>query len=246
MDRAEGNGHGSSPSNSPISFNSILGSNDSGTNFSGSSSTSSSAGCCSGNITEEDEEGSDDGCLDDWEAMADALAANDEHQKSPVYSPPPQDLPANNIQVTGATVQSPRLGSGTIPAMTNARAWRPDDTSRPQSLPNLTKHHSFRNPSDRYFLNGGMPWTSCNRIFNTPTSCPICCEDLDLTDSSFLPCPCGFRLCLFCHKRILEEDGRCPGCRKPYEHNPVQGEASSEGANPKFHLTRSRSLMMRP
>ncbi|KAK4782261.1 hypothetical protein SAY86_016363 [Trapa natans] len=244
MDRAEGNGHISSPSNSPISFNSIMGSNDSGTNCSGSSSSSSSAGCCSGNITEEDDEGDDDGCLDDWEAMADALAANDENKKPPVCPPPTQDLAANNMEVRVATAQNPGLESRVIPAVTNTRAWRPDDASRPQSLPNLTKHHSFPNPLDRRFMNGGIPWTSRNRIFNTPTSCPICCEDLDLTDSSFLPCLCGFRLCLFCHKRILEEDGRCPGCRKPYETNPVQGEASSEGGNLTFH--RSRSLMMRP
>jgi hypothetical protein len=51
---------------------------------------------------------------------------------------------------------------------------------------------------------------------STPLTCPICCEDLDLTDSSFCPCPCKFCLCLFCHNKILEADGRCPGCRKEY------------------------------
>lgn len=56
-------------------------------------------------------------------------------------------------------------------------------------------------------------------ILPLPIPCPICCEDLDLTDSSFLPCACGFRLCLFCHKKLLETDGRCPGCRKQYDSN---------------------------
>ncbi|OWM65358.1 uncharacterized protein LOC116214722 [Punica granatum] len=254
--RVEANGPGSihhdsdlelSPSNSPISLNSILGSNDSGTNYSGSgSSSSSSADCCSGNITEEDDEGGDDGCLDDWEAMADALAANDERPKPPSCPPPPQDLTASNG--SGMIVGGENLRSGTraTPAAANTRAWRPDDAFRPQSLPNLTKHHSFPNPSDRRFVNGGISWAGCNRIFNVPTSCPICCEDLDLTDSSFLPCLCGFRLCLFCHKRILEEDGRCPGCRKPYEHNPVEGEASVQGGGLTYRLTRSSSLMARP
>ncbi|PWA76746.1 Zinc finger, RING/FYVE/PHD-type [Artemisia annua] len=71
-----------------------------------------------------------------------------------------------------------------------------------------------------------------------PSACPICCEDLDMTDSSFLPCPCGYRLCLFCHKRILEDNGRCPGCRQKYEQ-PDQGTAPAKLArcysmNPKL------------
>ncbi|CAN6938550.1 unnamed protein product, partial [Brassica oleracea] len=49
------------------------------------------------------------------------------------------------------------------------------------------------------------------------SECPICSEEMDVTDLSFLPCPCGFRLCLFCHKQINENDGRCPACRNKYE-----------------------------
>ncbi|WZZ06944.1 hypothetical protein YC2023_092865 [Brassica napus] len=60
------------------------------------------------------------------------------------------------------------------------------------------------------------------------SDCPICSEGMDATDLSFLPCPCGFRLCLFCHKQINENDGRCPACRNKYEqtssHN--SGEVS--------------------
>lgn len=60
------------------------------------------------------------------------------------------------------------------------------------------------------------------------SDCPICSEEMDATDLSFLPCPCGFRLCLFCHKQINENDGRCPACRNKYEqtssHN--SGEVS--------------------
>ncbi|CAI9773759.1 unnamed protein product [Fraxinus pennsylvanica] len=71
----------SSPSTSHTS--SVLGNSDSRTNFTGSSSRSSSAssnGCCSGSMSEEDE-GDDDSCLDDWEAVADALAATDDKQR---------------------------------------------------------------------------------------------------------------------------------------------------------------------
>ncbi|KAL8118275.1 uncharacterized protein LOC141661844 [Apium graveolens] len=70
-------------------------------------------------------------------------------------------------------------------------------------------------------LNNGGTTLGCKNFVSPPSSCPICCEDLDRTDSSFFPCSCGFQLCLFCHKRILEEDGRCPGCRKHYDNCPV-------------------------
>jgi len=48
--------------------------------------------------------------------------------------------------------------------------------------------------------------------------CPICFEDLDLTDRSFKPCNCGFQVCLWCYKDIKEKlNGRCPACRAPYK-----------------------------
>eukprot|EP00954_Amorphochlora_amoebiformis_P028022 1389476-Amorphochlora_amoeboformis.AAC.2 len=48
--------------------------------------------------------------------------------------------------------------------------------------------------------------------------CPICCEDLDLTDRSFKPCKCGYQVCLWCYKDINEKlNGRCPACRTPYK-----------------------------
>ncbi|KAK7330434.1 hypothetical protein VNO77_24628 [Canavalia gladiata] len=240
-----------SPSNCPTS---VLCGNDSGTNFTGSSSSggsssssssSSSGGCCSGNITEEEEEeeGDDDGCLDDWEAVADALAADDKRQ-----NPCSDSLPAVQTvlpcEVTnGSNLVSPnsKPESGRLVpwASGNSRAWSADDAFRPQSLPNLSKQHSLPNPDRR--CGGGVPWPRTS----TPSSCPICCEDLDLTDTSFMPCLCGFRLCLFCHKRILEEDGRCPGCRKPYECEPVETEASVLGGSLTLRLARSCSMIER-
>uniref|UniRef100_A0A2P2KQM1 RING-type domain-containing protein n=1 Tax=Rhizophora mucronata TaxID=61149 RepID=A0A2P2KQM1_RHIMU len=263
----EGNENGSmhhefdsdSPSNSPT-CSSDLGGTDVGTNFSGSSSSSSSSsgGCGSGFITEEEEEG-DDNCLDDWEAVADALVANDEtkqeNQKnipclesqssSEHHSIVQMDSSSNNL--VAPTVDHvkqecqraapPRLTSG------NSRAWRPDDEFRPQSLPNLLKQRSFPD-AGRHYRQGGLSWARAS-VVNAPSSCPICYEDLDITDTSFLPCFCGFRLCLFCHKRILEEDGRCPGCRKPYEHITVKAEASVYGGSLTFGLARSCSMITR-
>ncbi|KAH9775955.1 hypothetical protein WN944_013150 [Citrus x changshan-huyou] len=252
-----------SPSNSPT--NSLLcgnGGTNPGTNFIGSSSSSSSVsgssggGCCSGSITEEEEE---DGCLDDWEAVADALAADDdnnkqepEHDRSCSQSPSESQLSvksdslhelANGLSLD--SVKSMPDGARMVPSVSenNRRAWRPDDAFRPQSLPNLAKQRSFP-AADRHFGQGGVPW-ACNNVLAAPSSCPICYEDLDYTDSSFLPCLCGFRLCLFCHKRILEEDGRCPGCRKPYEHDQVESEAIVQGGSMTFRLARSCSMIAR-
>ncbi|XP_010519553.1 PREDICTED: uncharacterized protein LOC104798973 [Tarenaya hassleriana] len=237
-----------SPSNSPTS--SILDGTDLSHSFSGSSRSSSSSGSggfCSGNITEE-EDGDDDGCLDDWEAVADALAANDKHEKEnlPELCQDPEtvrQLASPRDSINGFV---PHNGSGvgvmdgkqdcqrTVSGMQKSnRAWRPDDELRPQTLPNLSKQHTFP-AMDRHFS-----------TVATPSSCPICYEDLDLTDSNFLPCPCGFRLCLFCHKTICDGDGRCPGCRKPYDQDAVKAEASVQGGGLTNRLARSSSMFCR-
>ncbi|KAE9602600.1 hypothetical protein Lal_00050134 [Lupinus albus] len=220
-----------SPSNSPTSD--VSGTNFTGTSSGGNSrsSSSSSAGCCSGNITEKEEE---EECLDDWEAVADALAANENHQhQNPCYDSLPQPI-VQTVLPDGLNLGATKLEcAGLVPlASDNNRAWRADDAFHPQTLPNLSKQLSMTNP-DRYY-GGGSLWSHSTM----PSSCPICCEDLDLTDSSFLPCLCGFRLCLFCHKRILEEDGRCPGCRKPYECELAEMETKVIGGSLTLRLAR--------
>ncbi|OIT02259.1 PREDICTED: uncharacterized protein LOC109227026 isoform X1 [Nicotiana attenuata] len=244
-----------SPSNSPTSDTSLLEGNDSGTNFTGassssSSSSSSSGGCCSGSMSEEDNEG-DDGCLDDWEAVADALAATDKKQEqlsSSLDSAPERD--ENVVHVSspedpdrhesGLDVSKQKPWEPISPV--SFRAWRPDDAFRPQSLPTLSKQYTFPMNLGQHYR-GGSVW-GCKSL-SIPTSCPICCEDLDFTDTSFLPCPCGFRLCLFCHKRILEEDGRCPSCRKQYKHDPLEGETTEDAGSLTFRPTRSCSMISR-
>ncbi|GMI71462.1 hypothetical protein like AT5G62910 [Hibiscus trionum] len=246
----------SSPLNSHTS-SSLLGGMDSGTSFTNSSSSSStsSGGCCSGDISEEE---GDDGCLDDWEAVADALAADDDKQETNRSNENNKESPC--LGTTPRHETDPQLGSNgdgsdlrcskpECPRMLqraigSTKAWRADDNFRPHTLPNLSKQLSFP-ATDWHFGQGRVSWVR-NSAISVPSSCPICYEDLDLTDSSFFPCSCGFRLCLFCHKRILEEDGRCPGCRKPYERDPVEAEASVQGGSLTFRmLTRSCSMIAR-
>ncbi|KAK9066508.1 hypothetical protein SSX86_013831 [Deinandra increscens subsp. villosa] len=188
-----------SPSNSP----NFTGSSSSRSSC-GSSSSSNNGGCSSRSITDEDDADHDDSdsddCLDDWEAMADALEADDiqKNHNEPNLEYPVQ-LTLSNPDPEPVAMRSDQVDAR---APVSFRAWRLDDASRPQSLPNLLKQNSFPMISGVQFA---------------PSSCPICCEDLDVTDSSFLPCPCGYRLCLFCHKKIVEDNGRCPGCRKLYD-----------------------------
>jgi hypothetical protein len=186
----------------------------------------------------------DDGCLDDWEAVADALAADEKHQNSSHDEPVVETDSSQSCEVTngsGLGYPNSKPGSGGMVPWGSAsgKAWRADDAFRPQTLPNLSKQHSMPNPDRRF--GGGGPWCRTS----VPSNCPICCEDLDLTDTSFLPCNCGFRLCLFCHKRILEQDARCPGCRKQYECEPIETEASVHGGSLTLRLARSVSMIER-
>ncbi|CAH2043769.1 unnamed protein product [Thlaspi arvense] len=242
-----GNPHHGSFMESPS--NSSMGGTDISTNFSGRSSrsSSSSSGFCSGNITEEenaDDDDDDDDCVDDWEAVADALAAEEESQKESLLREPPKEQEsvgqsASNVggsSSDASDVKDANQDCLRVPSrkQKSNRAWRPDDDLRPQGLPNLAKQLSFPELDKRF------------SSVAIPSSCPICYEDLDLTDSNFLPCPCGFRLCLFCHKTICDGDGRCPGCRKPYDRNAIKAETSVQGGGGiSVRLARSSSMFCR-
>jgi CCR4-NOT transcription complex subunit 4 len=53
------------------------------------------------------------------------------------------------------------------------------------------------------------------------TTCPLCVEEMDLSDKNFLPCPCGYRVCMWCWHHIRENlNGLCPACRTPYKEDP--------------------------
>ncbi|WOK92635.1 hypothetical protein Cni_G01326 [Canna indica] len=176
---------------------------------SGSSFRSSSRSISDDEVEGDDPKEREEEEMDDWEALADALSADDCSQSDPN----PVATTPNSTAASEHTTKKDQPEGLEIPDAKQAvhRAWRPDDASRPQTLPNLSKQRSFPASIERHTAGWGH-----NGILSMPSSCPICYEDLDPTDSSFLPCNCGFRLCLFCHKRIIEADGRCPGCRKHY------------------------------
>lgn len=216
-----------------IDLDSFMSSPVGSSNLPDSSCSCASSRCCSVSVSENEE----DSCLDDWETIADALFATEKHHDQKIVSPP-QSM-KNNSSIDPKSVnqnsytplkekEGKKLVSG---ARGKSQAWRLDDASRPQSLPNLVKQNYQKLRSSR---RATATWAR-QIVEPQPSSCPICYEDLDPTDSSFLPCPCGFHLCLFCHKRIIEGDARCPGCRKQYEQ--IKGEL---GFNSEVDLSRAR------
>ncbi|GAA0142673.1 ubiquitin-protein ligase [Lithospermum erythrorhizon] len=247
---------------------SFLGSNDFRTNYTGSSSRSSSSSgrCGLGSMSGDDE------CLEDWEAFADALAATDKKQErendmdslhesegnkqsyvgsSRCFTAETRTstcLEINNHTLVAVDVSQQKQESGVNvqrASVSNCSAWRPDDAFRPQSLPNLSKQFSFPMDTDRNFGLGEKTWNYDNTISEL-TSCPICTEDFDVTDTNFLPCLCGYRLCLFCYKRILEyNDARCPGCRRQYDSVRINADSTSDGCSLTIRLARSCSMVTR-
>ncbi|GMH12538.1 hypothetical protein Nepgr_014379 [Nepenthes gracilis] len=63
--------------------------------------------------------------------------------------------------------------------------------------------------------------------------CPLCAEDMDLTDQQLKPCRCGYEICVWCWHHIMdmaekdETGGRCPACRAPYDKEKIVGMAAN-------------------
>ncbi|XP_077214478.1 uncharacterized protein LOC143849357 [Tasmannia lanceolata] len=64
-------------------------------------------------------------------------------------------------------------------------------------------------------------------------TCPLCAEEMDLTDQQLKPCNCGYEICVWCWHHIIDmaekddTDGRCPACRAPYNKEKIVGMAAN-------------------
>ncbi|XP_021690314.2 uncharacterized protein LOC110671981 isoform X2 [Hevea brasiliensis] len=64
-------------------------------------------------------------------------------------------------------------------------------------------------------------------------TCPLCAEEMDLTDQQLKPCKCGYEICVWCWHHIMDmaekddTEGRCPACRVPYDKEKIVGMAAS-------------------
>ncbi|KAJ7460978.1 hypothetical protein B0H11DRAFT_159342 [Mycena galericulata] len=53
--------------------------------------------------------------------------------------------------------------------------------------------------------------------------CPLCLEEMDISDLNFKPCICGYQICRFCWHHIKENlNKRCPACRRVYTDEAVE------------------------
>ncbi|XP_021746224.1 uncharacterized protein LOC110712112 isoform X2 [Chenopodium quinoa] len=64
-------------------------------------------------------------------------------------------------------------------------------------------------------------------------TCPLCAEEMDLTDQQLKPCRCGYEICVWCWHHIMdmaekdESEGRCPACRTAYDKDRIVGMAAN-------------------
>ncbi|XVE96764.1 hypothetical protein REPUB_Repub02eG0250900 [Reevesia pubescens] len=64
-------------------------------------------------------------------------------------------------------------------------------------------------------------------------TCPLCAEEMDLTDQQLKPCKCGYEICVWCWHHIMEMaekdniEGRCPACRSTYDKEKIVGMAAN-------------------
>ncbi|KAI5480545.1 CCR4-NOT transcription complex subunit 4 [Pseudohyphozyma bogoriensis] len=62
--------------------------------------------------------------------------------------------------------------------------------------------------------------------FEDDMDCPLCLEEMDISDLNFKPCPCGYQICRFCWNHIKQDlNGKCPACRTPYDEATVEFKA---------------------
>ncbi|KAG7651734.1 putative transcription factor C2H2 family [Arabidopsis thaliana] len=145
--------------------------------------------CCSKQMTEEEEEVFDD-AYDNWDGFKDALNSfeNDNNESSRLVT---EDIEQEEEDLIPDTSQ------------------RMNKCKQEAAPGNQTTIHRNSNKKKRS--------NSEKQRGDGDEECPICSELMDATDLEFEPCTCGFRICLFCHNKISENEARCPACRKDYK-----------------------------
>ncbi|XVF07985.1 hypothetical protein REPUB_Repub06bG0186300 [Reevesia pubescens] len=64
-------------------------------------------------------------------------------------------------------------------------------------------------------------------------TCPLCAEEMDLTDQQLKPCKCGYEICVWCWHHVMEmaekdnTEGRYPACRSTYDKEKIVGMAAN-------------------
>ncbi|KAL4261880.1 Transcriptional repressor general negative regulator of transcription subunit 4 [Pleurotus pulmonarius] len=90
-------------------------------------------------------------------------------------------------------------------------------------LPAPVVHVGFSIPQSKSHVLAGVQDAYWSDDDAEDPECPLCMDELDISDINFKPCVCGYQICRFCWHHIRENlNGRCPACRREYTDDAVE------------------------
>ncbi|EIN08039.1 hypothetical protein PUNSTDRAFT_121179 [Punctularia strigosozonata HHB-11173 SS5] len=90
-------------------------------------------------------------------------------------------------------------------------------------LPAPAPHAAFSMPQTKSHVLAGVQDAYWSDDEADDEECPLCLEEMDISDLNFKPCVCGYQICRFCWNHIKQNlNGRCPACRREYTEDGVQ------------------------
>ncbi|KAG6854593.1 hypothetical protein C0991_004195 [Blastosporella zonata] len=91
------------------------------------------------------------------------------------------------------------------------------------SLPAPVVHAGFSVSQSKSHVLAGVQDAYWSDDEAEDAECPLCLEEMDVSDLNFKPCICGYQICRFCWHHIKENlNKRCPACRRVYTDDAVE------------------------
>ncbi|KAF5372996.1 hypothetical protein D9758_001595 [Tetrapyrgos nigripes] len=91
------------------------------------------------------------------------------------------------------------------------------------ALPAPVVHAGFSVPQSKNHVLAGVQDAYWSDDEAEDAECPLCLEEMDISDLNFKPCVCGYQICRFCWHHIKENlNKRCPACRRVYTDDAVE------------------------
>ncbi|KAF5357815.1 hypothetical protein D9756_001673 [Leucocoprinus leucothites] len=91
------------------------------------------------------------------------------------------------------------------------------------SLPAPVVHAGFSVSQSKSHVLAGVQDAYWSDDEADDAECPLCLEEMDISDLNFKPCICGYQICRFCWHHIKENlNKRCPACRRIYTDEAVE------------------------
>ncbi|KAJ7221729.1 hypothetical protein GGX14DRAFT_430855 [Mycena pura] len=95
--------------------------------------------------------------------------------------------------------------------------------SRVHPLPAPVVHAGFSASQSKSTVLAGVQDAYWSDDETEDAECPLCLEEMDISDLNFKPCICGYQICRFCWHHIKENlNKRCPACRRVYTDEAVE------------------------